>query len=364
MSHLDAVSDQSTRRVWTAAEARAVFDLPFMELLFRAQTAHRAHFDPNRIQLSRLLSIKTGGCPEDCSYCSQSARHDSGLSASKLMEVQRVIAEAARAKAAGATRYCMGAAWRSPKERDMAQIVAMVEGVKALGMETCMTLGMLDKSQATRLAAAGLDYYNHNVDTSEAHYSNVITTRSYADRLDTLAVVRDSGIKVCSGGILGLGEGAQDRVDMLVTLANLPEPPDSVPLNLLIPIPGTPLADAPPVDPIDFVRTIALARIMMPESHVRLSAGRTEMSDEMQALCFFAGANSIFVGETLLTAGNPDEDKDMKLFAKLGMQPMVAWEHAPADGAAAPAPAAIPEGAPATCPMRAAAGETPVPILR
>lgn len=349
---------------WTPEAAREIFDLPFMELLFRAQTVHRAHFDPNRVQLSRLLSIKTGGCPEDCSYCSQSARHDSGLSASKLMEVQRVIAEAARAKAAGATRYCMGAAWRSPKERDMAQIVAMVEGVKALGMETCMTLGMLDKSQATRLAAAGLDYYNHNVDTSEAHYSNVITTRSYADRLDTLAVVRDSGIKVCSGGILGLGEGAQDRVDMLVTLANLPEPPDSVPLNLLIPIPGTPLADAPPVDPIDFVRTIALARIMMPESHVRLSAGRTEMSDEMQALCFFAGANSIFVGETLLTAGNPDEDKDMKLLAKLGMQPMVAWEHAPVDGAAAPAPAAIPAGAPAACPMRAAAGETPVPILR
>ena len=352
------------RRHWTAAEARAIHDLPFMELLFQAQTVHRQHFDPNRVQLSRLLSIKTGGCPEDCTYCSQSARYDSGLSASKLMEVQRVIAEAAKAKAAGATRYCMGAAWRSPKERDMPQVLAMVEGVKALGMETCMTLGMLDAGQAARLKAAGLDYYNHNVDTSEAHYSNVITTRTYADRLDTLAVVRDSGIKVCSGGILGLGEGAQDRVDMLVTLANLPEPPDSVPLNMLIAIPGTPLADAAPVDPIDFVRSIALARIMMPESHVRLSAGRTGMTDEMQALCFFAGANSIFVGDTLLTAGNPDEDKDMQLLAKLGMAPMVAWEHAPA-----PAEVPLPEGAPAECPLRAAqaAGavqERPVPILR
>lgn len=360
------VSDprRSPRRHWTAAEARAIHDLPFMELLFQAQTVHRQHFDPNRVQLSRLLSIKTGGCPEDCTYCSQSARYASGLSASKLMEVQRVIAEAAKAKAAGATRYCMGAAWRSPKERDMPQVLAMVEGVKALGMETCMTLGMLDAGQAARLKAAGLDYYNHNVDTSEAHYSNVITTRTYADRLDTLAVVRDSGIKVCSGGILGLGEGAQDRVEMLVTLANLPEPPDSVPLNMLIAIPGTPLEDAAPVDPIDFVRSIALARIMMPESHVRLSAGRTGMTDEMQALCFFAGVNSIFVGDTLLTAGNPDEDKDMQLLAKLGMAPMVAWEHAPA-----PAEVPLPEAAPAECPLRAAqaAGavqERPVPILR
>ena len=338
MSHLEAVSDQPTRRVWTAAEARAVFDLPFMELLFRAQTVHRAHFDPNRIQLSRLLSIKTGGCPEDCGYCSQSARHGSELSASKLIEVQRVLAEAKKARDAGATRYCMGAAWRSPKERDMAQVIAMVEGVKALGMETCMTLGMLDAGQARRLKDAGLDYYNHNIDTSEAYYDKVVTTRSFADRLDTLAVVRDSGIKVCSGGILGLGEGQQDRVDMLVTLANLPEPPDSVPVNMLIPIPGTPLADADPVDPIDFIRTIATARIMMPQAHVRLSAGRTAMTDEMQALCFLAGANSIFVGETLLTAGNPDEDKDMRLLARLGMQPMVAHEHVPGDADPAPIP--------------------------
>lgn len=322
---------QDSRKIWTAEEARAIFDLPFMDLLYRAQTVHRQHFDPNRLQMSRLLSIKTGGCPEDCSYCSQSSRHGSGLSASKLIEVQRVISEARKARDAGATRYCMGAAWRSPKERDMAQVIAMVEGVKALGMETCMTLGMLDKDQAKRLKDAGLDYYNHNIDTSESHYSNVITTRSFADRLETLANVRDSGIKVCSGGILGLGEGQQDRVDMLVTLANLPEPPDSVPINMLIPIEGTPLADAEPVDPIDFVRTIATARIMMPTSHVRLSAGRTEMSDEMQAMCFFAGANSIFVGDTLLTADNPEEDVDSQLMARLGMQPMVAHEHLPED---------------------------------
>ncbi|MFD1883734.1 biotin synthase BioB [Paracoccus pacificus] len=312
---------------WTSARARAIFDQPFMDLLFQAQTVHRQYHDPNKVQLSRLLSIKTGGCPEDCGYCSQSAKHGTGLKASKLLEVQRVIAEAKRARDAGATRYCMGAAWRSPKDRDMDQVIAMVEGVKALGMETCMTLGMLDQDQALRLKGAGLDYYNHNIDTSEAHYDKVITTRSFADRLETLANVRESGIKVCSGGILGLGEGAQDRVDMLVTLANLPEPPESVPINMLIPIEGTPLADAAPVDPVDFVRTIALARIMMPKSHVRLSAGRTAMTDEMQALCFFAGANSIFAGDTLLTADNPGEDHDMRLFAKLGIQPMRRDEH-------------------------------------
>nr|WP_221932000.1 biotin synthase BioB [Paracoccus sp. M683] len=317
----------TSRKVWSAEEAKALFDLPFMDLLFQAQTVHRRHFDPNRVQMSRLLSIKTGGCPEDCTYCSQSARYDSGLSASKLIEVERVISEARRARDAGATRYCMGAAWRSPKERDMAQIVAMIEGVKALGMETCMTLGMLDGDQAKRLKVAGLDYYNHNIDTSEAHYSNVITTRTFADRLETLQNVRDSGIKVCSGGILGLGEGNQDRVDMLVTLANLPEAPESVPINMLIPVAGTPLEDAPPVDPIDFVRTIATARIMMPQSHVRLSAGRTGMSDEMQAMCFFAGANSIFVGDTLLTKDNPAEDQDMLLFTRLGLSPMQAHEH-------------------------------------
>ncbi|MDX8503490.1 biotin synthase BioB [Mesorhizobium sp. VK4C] len=306
---------------WTREEAQAVYDLPFNDLLFRAQTIHRENFDPNRVQLSRLLSIKTGGCPEDCGYCSQSAHHQSGLKASKLMEVERVIAEARKARDAGATRYCMGAAWRSPKERDMEAVVAMVEGVKALGMETCMTLGMLDLDQAQRLKQAGLDYYNHNIDTSERYYSEIISTRTFADRLDTLANVRDSGIKVCCGGIVGMGEEKADRIDMLVTLANLPEPPDSVPINMLIPIEGTPLGEAEPIEPIEFVRTIALARIMMPKSHVRLSAGRTAMSDEMQALCFFAGANSIFVGDTLLTAENPGEDKDSALFRRLGIKP-------------------------------------------
>lgn len=307
------------RHDWTSEEALALYELPFMDLLFRAQSVHRTSFDPNKVQMSRLLSIKTGGCAEDCGYCSQSAHHKTGLKASKLMEVERVISEAKKAKAAGATRYCMGAAWRSPKQRDMDVVVAMVEGVKALGMETCMTLGMLTDDDIVKLRDAGLDYYNHNVDTSEAYYSKVITTRTYADRLDTLARVRDAGMKVCSGGIIGMGEERQDRVDMLVTLANLDEHPESVPINMLIAIPGTPLENTKQIDPIDFVRTIAVARIMMPTSFVRLSAGRTDMSDEMQALCFFAGANSIFVGETLLTADNPGEDKDGKLFAKLGL---------------------------------------------
>ncbi len=267
---------------WTRQQALALYEAPFSDLLFQAQTAHRQHFDPNKVQLSRLLSIKTGGCPEDCGYCSQSAHHDSGLKASKLMEVERVVAEARKARDAGATRYCMGAAWRGPKDRDMDAIVAMVKGVKALGMETCMTLGMLDRGQADRLGEAGLDYYNHNIDTSER----------------------------------------VDRVDMLLTLANLPEHPESVPINMLIPIPGTPLAKIEPIDPFAFVRTIALARIMMPKSYVRLSAGRTAMTDEMQALCFFAGANSIFVGDTLLTADNPGEDHDAVLFARLGIEAM------------------------------------------
>jgi len=307
---------------WSREDAQAIYDLPFNDLIFRAQTIHRVNFDPNRVQLSRLLSIKTGGCPEDCGYCSQSVHHESGLKASKLMEVKRVLAEAKKARDAGATRYCMGAAWRSPKDRDMDVVVAMIEGVKDLGMETCMTLGMLELGQAQRLKRAGLDYYNHNIDTSERYYNEVITTRTFADRLDTLANVRDSGIKVCSGGIVGMGEEKADRIDMLVTLANLPEPPDSVPINMLIPIAGTPLGKAEPIEPIEFVRIVALARIMMPQSHVRLSAGRTAMSDEMQALCFFAGANSIFVGDTLLTAGNPEEDKDSSLFRRLGIQPM------------------------------------------
>lgn len=310
------------RHDWTRAQALALYNLPLMDLLFEAARVHRSSFDPNAVQMSRLLSIKTGGCAEDCGYCSQSAHHQTGLKASKLMEVERVIAEARKAKDAGATRYCMGAAWRSPKQRDMDTIVAMVEGVKALGMETCMTLGMLSDGDIGRLSSAGLDYYNHNVDTSEEFYTKVITTRTYAERLDTLARVREAGMKVCSGGIVGMGEGADDRVGMLVTLANLEEHPESVPINMLIAIPGTPLEAQEKIDPIDFVRTIATARIMMPKSFVRLSAGRTEMSDEMQAMCFFAGANSIFAGDTLLTAGNPGEDADMRLFAKLGIKPM------------------------------------------
>ncbi|MER9474975.1 biotin synthase BioB [Mesorhizobium sp. M0520] len=307
---------------WALEKAQALHDAPFNNLLFLAQTVHRQNFDPNKVQLSRLLSIKTGGCPEDCGYCSQSAHHETGLKASKLMEVRRVVAEAKKARDSGATRYCMGAAWRNPKARDMDAVVAMVEGVKALGMETCMTLGMLDLEQAARLKQAGLDYYNHNIDTSERYYSEIISTRSFADRLETLEHVRQSGIKVCCGGIVGMGEEPVDRIDMLVTLANLPEHPQSVPINMLIPIAGTPLADAKPIEPIEFVRVIALARIMMPKSHIRLSAGRTAMTDEMQALCFFAGANSIFVGDTLLTADNPGEDKDTLLFRRLGIEPM------------------------------------------
>lgn len=307
------------RHDWTAAEALEIMSAPFNDLLFAAHTVHRANWPANRIQKSQLLSIKTGGCAEDCGYCSQSAHHATGLSASKLMEVERVLAEAAKAKAAGSTRFCMGAAWRSPKDRDMPAIVAMVEGVKAMGLETCMTLGMLDDGQVATLKRAGLDWYNHNVDTSPSHYANVITTRSFADRLATLERVREAGIGVCSGGILGLGEKMADRAAMLVTLANLPEHPGSVPINMLIAIPGTPLADETPIDAIDFVRTIAAARIMMPRSYVRLSAGRTEMSDETQALCFFAGANSIFAGDRLLTTDNPGEDKDAALFEKLGL---------------------------------------------
>lgn len=305
---------------WTFDAAKALYDLPFNDLMFRAQTVHRENFDANEIQLSKLLSIKTGGCPEDCGYCSQSASAPTGLKASKLMEVERVIAEARRAKEGGATRYCMGAAWRSPKERDMDMVLAMVQGVKALGMETCMTLGMLSPDQARQLAGAGLDYYNHNTDTSERYYSEIITTRSFADRLETLENVREAGMKVCSGGILGMGETPDDRIDMLVTLANLPEPPQSVPINMLIPVPGTRLSNAEPVDGIEFVRVIALARILMPTSHVRLSAGRKDMSDELQAMCFLAGANSIFMGETLLTAANAGDDRDARLMGKLGLR--------------------------------------------
>ncbi len=307
---------------WNLSDARKIYNLPFNDLLFQAHSVHREGFDPNAVQLSRLLSIKTGGCPEDCGYCSQSAHNPTGLKASKLMAVERVLAEARKAKEGGATRYCMGAAWRSPKDRDMETIVAMVEGVRELGMETCMTLGMLSPAQAARLGNAGLDYYNHNIDTSERFYSEIISTRTFADRLETLANVREAGIKVCAGGILGMGETTDDHIAMLVTLANLPVPPESVPINMLIPIPGSKLGNATPVDPLEFVRAIALARILMPRTHVRLSAGRTEMSDEMQALCFFAGANSIFVGDTLLTADNPGEDHDAGLFRRLGLKPM------------------------------------------
>lgn len=309
-----------TQSPWTREAAQALYDLPLMDLLFRAQTVHRQNFNPNKIQTSKLLSIKTGGCAEDCAYCSQSARNGAKLSASKLIEVQRVLNEARKARDGGATRFCMGAAWREPKDRDMDALVAMVEGVRDLGMETCMTLGMLEDNQVFRLRDAGLDYYIHNVDTSERYYPEVITTRTFADRLDTLDRVQKAGIKVCSGGILGMGEAVQDRVDMLMTLATMNPAPESVPINKLMPQEDTPLADAKPIDPIEFVRVIATARIMMPDSYVRLSAGRSDMSDAVQAMCFLAGANSIFVGETLLTAENPEEDVDAVLFAKLGLQ--------------------------------------------
>ncbi|KPU84908.1 biotin synthase [Marinosulfonomonas sp. PRT-SC04] len=310
------------RMDWVRAEADAIYQQPLNNLLFQAHSIHRKYFDPNKVQRSKLLSIKTGGCPEDCAYCSQSARNGSQLSASKMIEVEKVLSEARKAKASGATRYCMGAAWRGPKDRDMAALEAMIKGVKELGMETCMTLGMLEDDHVLRLKMAGLDYYNHNIDTSERYYSEIITTRNFADRIETLNRVREAGIKVCAGGIVGMGEQQMDRVDMLLTLATLEGHPDSVPINMLIPIPDTPLADVARLDPIEFVRTIALARILMPKSHVRLSAGRTDMSDELQAMCFFAGANSIFVGETLLTAENPEEDQDAALFKKLGITAM------------------------------------------
>ncbi len=311
---------EALRHDWTRAEAQAIHGAPMNDLLFRAQSVHRANFDPNKIQKSRLLSIKTGGCPEDCGYCSQSAHHATGLSASKLMEVERVVAQARKALDGGASRYCMGAAWKNPKPRDMPALAAMIRGVKALGLETCMTLGQLAPDQAEALKEAGLDYYNHNIDTSERYYPEIVTTRTFQNRLDTLAAVRASGMKVCAGGILGMGETPEDRVDMLVTLANLPEHPESVPVNMLMAIEGTPLANAEKIDGLSFVRAIALARILMPRSFVRLSAGRTAMSDETQALCFFAGANSIFAGDTLLTADNPGEDADARLFEKLGLE--------------------------------------------
>ena len=305
-----------------ATQVRALFALPFPELIFRAQSVHRTHFDPTEVQISTLLSIKTGGCPEDCAYCPQSVHYDTGVKAEKLMSVDAVVAEARAAKTAGASRFCMGAAWRSPKDRDLDQVCAMVAGVKALGLETCATLGMLTGGQAKRLKAAGLDYYNHNLDTSPEYYGAIITTRTYQDRLDTLAHVRDAGIHVCCGGIVGMGEGAEDRAGMIVTLANLPAHPESVPINMLVEVEGTPLARGAKLDPLDFVRTIAVARITMPKSVVRLSAGREDMSDETQALCFLAGANSIFYGPKLLTTPNPERDHDLRLLDRLGLVPM------------------------------------------
>jgi biotin synthase len=299
----------------------ALLDLPFNDLMFRAQQVHRAHFDANAVQLSTLLSIKTGGCPEDCQYCPQAKRYHTGVQDEPLLSVDAVREAARAAKANGATRFCMGAAWRSPKDRDLDKVAAMVAGVAALGLETCATLGMLTPAQATRLKQAGLDYYNHNLDTSEAYYGEVITTRTYQDRLDTLAAVRGAGIRVCCGGILGMGESPADRVAFLHTLATLDPHPESVPINLLVQVPGTPLAGTPALDPIEFVRIVALARILMPRSHVRLSAGREGMSDELQALCFLAGANSIFYGEKLLTTGNPDTASDHTLFNRLGIRP-------------------------------------------
>jgi biotin synthase len=310
------------RHDWTRAEVRALFDLPFPDLMFQAQTAHRAHFDPAEVQISTLLSIKTGGCPEDCAYCPQSARYDTGVRAEKLMALDAVLVEARAAKAAGASRFCMGAAWREPKDRDLDAVCAMVEGVKALGMETCATLGMLTVAQARRLKDSGLDYYNHNLDTSPEFYGEIITTRIYDDRLQTLGHVRDAGIHVCCGGIVGMGETREDRVGMIATLASLPEHPESVPINMLVRVSGTPLAGEPKLDPLEFVRTIAVARITMPRSVVRLSAGREDMSEETQALCFLAGANSIFYGPKLLTTPNPGRDRDRELMERLGMVPM------------------------------------------
>ena len=319
-SFVPSHSESALRHDWTVPEAMALLEQPFNDLLFQAQTMHRQHFDANEVQVSSLLSIKTGSCSEDCAYCPQSAHYDTGLGKETLMPVEEVLAAARAAKAQGAGRFCMGAAWRSPNDRDIERVCEMVEGVKSLGLETCVTLGMLTDGQTQRLKTAGLDYYNHNLDTSEAYYSEIITTRTYQDRLDTLERVREAGLNVCCGGILGMGEGEEDRAALLVQLANLPKHPESVPINMLVQVEGTPLSGADKLDPLVFVRTIAAARVMMPESRVRLSAGRTDMSDELQALCFLAGANSIFYGERLLTTDNPVADRDRALFRRLGLR--------------------------------------------
>ncbi|HEX5418776.1 MAG TPA: biotin synthase BioB [Gammaproteobacteria bacterium] len=308
------------RNRWSRDEVAALFARPLLDLVFEAQSVHRRHFDPNAVQVSTLLSVKTGACPEDCAYCPQSIRFDTGVETHDLMALDDVLEAAGRAKAAGATRFCIGASYRGPKDRELEPILEMVAGIKSLGLESCATLGLLRDGQAERLAAAGLDYYNHNLDTSAEYYSEIITTRRFEDRLATLARVRAAGIKVCCGGILGLGERREDRISFLYTLAALAPPPESVPINRLVPVPGTPLAGAEPLDSFEFVRTVAAARILMPRSHVRLSAGRADFSDEMQALCFLAGANSIFYGDKLLTTGNPDTEADLRLFARLGLK--------------------------------------------
>ena len=307
------------RHDWTREEVRTLFELPFADVMFEAQRIHRRHFDARAVQISTLLSIKTGGCPEDCAYCPQSIHHDTGVGAGKLMSEEAVLAEARAAKEAGASRFCMGAAWRSPKDRDLDRVCTMIEAVSALGLETCATLGMLDSAQAQRLKAAGLDFYNHNIDTSREFYGEIITTRTYQDRLETLAHVRDAGINVCCGGIVGMGETREDRVGMIATLASLPSHPESVPINLLVRVEGTPASRAEHIDPLEFVRTVAVARITLPKSVVRLSAGRQAMSDETQALCFLAGANSIFYGPKLLTTANPGRERDTDLLDRLGM---------------------------------------------
>lgn len=316
------------RHDWTLPEVKALFQLPFNDLLFQAQTVHRQHFDPNQVQVSTLLSIKTGACPEDCKYCPQSGHHNTSLEKQKLMEVQQVLEAARRAKDIGSTRFCMGAAWKCPSAKDMPYVLDMVRGVKALGLETCMTLGQLSREQTQALAEAGLDYYNHNLDTSPEFYNQIITTRTYADRLQTLAHVREAGMKICSGGILGMGESVRDRAELLIQLANLPSHPESVPINMLVRVEGTPLANQEAVDPFDFIRMLAVARIMLPQSHVRLSAGREQMNEQMQALAFLAGANSIFYGERLLTTSNPQAERDMALFQRLGIKPEAREDHA------------------------------------
>lgn len=320
------------RHDWSIEEVEALFEMPFSDLLFLAQKTHRDYFPANEVQLSQLLSIKTGGCPEDCSYCPQSARYDTGLEREKLLDVDTVLEGARQAKATGASRYCLGAAWRSPKDKDLDVVCEMVRGLKDLGMEACVTLGMLNENQAERLREAGLDYYNHNIDTSPEHYEEIITTRSIGDRLQTLENVRGAGIHVCSGGIVGMGESRRDRAGMLQTLASLPKHPESVPINLLVKVKGTPLAQVDELDPFEFVRTIAVARLVLPRSFVRLSAGRENMSDELQALCFHAGANSIFYGDKLLTTENPEAMRDKRLFARLGIKPLQPHTVPAADG--------------------------------